>query len=89
MKIRYSRVYEIDTHHLDAKQFILLVNSWMIAETAEPLTTFDISNAVSAAAELYDQGDLTDLVNVVDDKFEYIDCANEDLKMSWAERVKE
>jgi len=73
MRIQLSRVYEIQFDGT-AAQFIELVDRELRMRHDGNLDSLDMGDAVQGATDLYDQGDLTHLVDIVDNQYNYIDC---------------
>lgn len=72
MKIQLSRVYEINFDGT-AAELIEYVDREMRKDGTR-LDSLDIGDAVVAATDLYDQGDMTQYIDIVDFVYNYIDC---------------
>jgi hypothetical protein len=77
MKIQLMRVYEIEFDGTSA-QFIELVDRELKMRHDTQLDSLDMGDAVEEATQLFDQGDLTHLVDIVANEYNYIDCPDKD-----------
>lgn len=82
MWIEMTRTYIIQAENMSAASFIEQVDRRVFSESGEHLPVLIMANAVAAAADLFDGGDLTSLVSVRDDnQFAVIDCPDHNTQL--------
>ena len=80
MKVEVIRKYTID-YEGSAEDFIILVDRFMNKDEGGGLDSLDMGDASYAATELYDQGDLTNIVEETDHNIIYIKCEDKSTRL--------